>query len=57
MQNEKIHNLYSSPVNTFVIKPGRMMQAGHVALMGKIRIYAKAYSVTRRQATSSERNI
>jgi hypothetical protein len=36
---EWLHNLYSSPSITRIIKPRRMRWAGHVALIGKMNAY------------------
>jgi hypothetical protein len=37
VQNEKLHNMYSSPSTIGMIKLRRMRWAGHVARMGKKR--------------------
>jgi hypothetical protein len=37
LQNDELHNLYSSPNTVRVIKSRRMRWAGHVALMGEGR--------------------
>jgi hypothetical protein len=42
LNNEELHNLYTSPNIIRVINSRRMRWAGHVARMGEIR---KAYSI------------
>jgi hypothetical protein len=37
LHNEELHNLYSSPDVTRMIKSRRMRSAGHVACMGEMR--------------------
>jgi hypothetical protein len=50
VHNEELHNLYSSPNITRMIKSRRMRWAGHVARMGRITIGGRA----RRKETTTK---
>jgi hypothetical protein len=39
LNNEELHNLYSSPNIIRIIKSGRMKWAGHVARMGRLGMH------------------
>jgi hypothetical protein len=39
LQNEELHNLYSSPYIIRMIKSRRMRWSGHITRMGKTNVY------------------
>jgi hypothetical protein len=47
LNNEELHNLYTSPDIIIIIKPRRKKWGGHVARMEKIYIYI--YDVVKRE--------
>jgi hypothetical protein len=54
LQNEEIHNLYSSPSIIRIFKSRRMRRAGHVTRMGRRRIRIDIGGQARRKETTGK---